>query len=253
MLYLMRNRKYFTEEEKMTLYALCAAHWSACVIDIMVALGLVCATFVCGKKGFISCLFGIVSTLAAFLLAISLANVFLTITGGLFGLQGVFEGSFEEFFLKLEGFDGDISASGVQTALETSNAPAILARLVLKMTDGADVPAGTTLAQLLGEATASLAATLISGAVVFVLVKLCVFFMKKLLNGIVDKINLFRGMNRLLGSFFGLVYFVLIVSVALAVLAVIPISGIGEYISQTVLIKTLYEKNLLVIMLSWFI
>lgn len=237
----------------MALHALCAAHWSTYVIDIAVALGILIATFVCGKKGFISCLFGIVSTLVAFLLAISLANVFLNITGGLFGLQGVFEGSFEEFFLKLEGFDGDISESGVQAALETSNAPAILARLALKMSDGAEVPAGTTLAHLLGEATASLAATLISGALVFVLVKLGVFFLKKILNGIVEKINLLRSVNTLLGSLFGLLYSVLIVCVALAVFAVIPISGISAYLSQTVLVGFLYEKNLLVIMMSWFV
>lgn len=223
------------------------------VFDIIVFAAIVLASLACGRKGFISCLFGIVSNLAAFLIALSLANVFLNITGGLFGLQGVFENNFEEFFAKLSGFDVDISGVDIHTTLESNNVPAILAKLVIKITGGGEVPVGTTLASLLGEATASLAATLISGAVLFVLVKVGVFFLKATLGGIISRMNLLRGINTLLGSFFGLLYALLIVCVVLAVLAVIPINGISEFLSSGLLIGALYENNLLIIMLSWFI
>ncbi len=237
---------------KEMLNGLCASG-AIVVFDIVIVVAIVFASLICGRKGFISCLFGIVSNLASFLIAVSLANVFLTITGGLFGLQGVFENSFEEFFAKLSGFDVDISGVDVGLTLESNKVPAMLAKLVMKLTDGGEVPAGTTLASLLGEATASLAATLISGALLFALVKVGVFFLKTTLGGFISRINLLRGINTLLGSFFGLVYALLIVCVVLAVLAVIPISGMAEFFSGGLLTGALYENNLLIIMLSWFI
>ncbi len=250
MCYTERKRE---KERKMALYQLCAAEWTGYIADGVVALWLLITTLVCGKKGFINCIFGIVSTLVAFLLAVSLANVFLEGTGGLFGLQAWFAEEFEKIFLGLEGFDGDISASGVEAALETNNVPAVLARLVLKLTDGAEVAAGTTLALLVGEAAASLAASLVAGLVIFLLVKFGVFFLKKILNGVVQKLSLLRSVNTLLGSLFGLLYALLIVSLLLAVLATIPVSGISAYFSKTLFVGALYEHNPLVVILSWFL
>ncbi len=224
------------------------------IADIIVAVGVLVATLACGKKGFISCLFGIVTTLVALILAIALSKAVLSGTDGLFGLQSALSGKFEKTFLKIDGFSVDVSTVGVDAALKSEDVTAILVRLVMKTVGKAqNVPAGTTLASLLGDATGKLAATLIVGILIFIAVKLLSKLLKKVLNGVADSAPLISGVNSLLGAIFGFLYALLIVCVVLAVFAVLPIQTVQTYISKTLFIKILYEHNLLVYLLSLFI
>ncbi len=236
------------------IFNLCGADWTAYVLDIIAALFFVIATLVCGSKGFFNCILGMVSSLVAFVLAITLANVFLDITGGLFGLQDVLAETFHGVFVEIEGFDADISKGGLEAALEEHNVSAIIAQLVLKSNDSLDtIAAGTTLAQVVSEATAALAGALISGIVIFILIKLIVKLLKKILNGVTNSIRPLRGLNVVLGSVFGFVYALVIVSLILAIATVLPFNALHEYLSDSLLLGLIFENNPLVYVLSWFL
>ncbi len=236
------------------IFNLCGAEWTAYVLDVIAALFFVIATFVCGSKGFFNCILGMVSSLVAFVLAVTLANVFLEATGGLFGLQDLLVETFHDVFIEIEGFDADISRSGLEAALEEHNVSAIIAQLVLKNNDKLDTLApGTTLAQLISEATAALAGALIAGIVIFILVKVIVRLLKKVLNGVANSIPPLRGLNTILGSVFGFVYALVIVSLILAIATVLPFNGLHEYLSDSLLLGLIFENNPLVHILSWFL
>ncbi len=232
---------------------LCAGAWLYYAIDAAVVLFLLIMTLNSGKKGFVTCLFGVVSNLVALILAAMFCKTVLEATGGLFGLEALYAEKLEGIFAGLTGFDVDISTSNVKTALETQNVPAVLAKIVLKMTGDADVPAGTTLAYLLGQAVGSLAGMLTCGILLFIAIKLVVSILKKVLNGLIEKLTLLRGLNTLLGSAFGLLYALVIISLVLAILTVLPINGVGEFLSDTLLVSALYSHNPLIYLLSVFL
>ncbi len=237
----------------MNLYSLCASGFTAYLPDIAVGIFALVMVFVSARRGFIGCVLGIVSSLVAVILAISLAGAVVDGTGGFFGLQGSFQATFEKSFAKTDGFNVDISQVGLETALKTQDVSAILSRLALKAFGGEELAAGTTLAMLLGEATASLAVRLIAGILLFIVIKIVVRLLRRILSGIVDNIPLLGGVNRLLGGAFGLVYAWVIVSAILAVLAVIPSLEVAAFLENTLFVGLLYERNIVVIALSWFL
>ena len=233
---------------------ICAAAWTGYIADGVVILLALIMTIVCAKKGFIGCLLGIISTFLALILAVLLAKPVLNLTDGLFGLQEKFSLSFSESFAKIKGFNTDISAIGVEAALKEYDVAAVLGALVLKLVGKQETLApGSTLAGLLGEATSSLAATLIAGIALFILIKIVVFLAKGLLKSVVKKIKLVGGIDTLLGAAVGFLQAFLIVCGVLAVLAVIPVESISSYLEQTLFVGKLFAHNPLVTIIGWFL
>lgn len=226
---------------------LSAVQWSNYIVDGIVALFALIMIVVCAKKGFIDCFFGTVSTLLAVIVAVTFAKTLVGATDGLFGLQEVIQTKLEGMFAKLNGFNADISQSGVEAALKEQNVSAILAGLVMKLVGKQDsIPEGTTLAMLLGEATSTLAATLIAGLALFIVVKLLTALLRGVLNAVAEKIELVNGVNILLGGIVGFLQAFLIVCAILAVLAIFPNEGITTYLSKTLFLGKLYVHNPLV-------
>ncbi len=69
----------------MLLSSLCAVKWSAYCLDIVAAIFILLSMLICGRKGFISCFVGVISTVVALVLAISLAKSAATLFAGIFG------------------------------------------------------------------------------------------------------------------------------------------------------------------------
>ena len=227
---------------------LCAVKWSNYVVDGVVALFLLGYVIVCARRGFVSCLFGFVSTLLSLVVAITLAKLVLNVTGGLFGLQGSLETSLTASFSKKEGFDTVIPQSGVESALAQQNFSTTIASLVLKwFGDGA--LAGTTLGAALGTVVAKLICLLIVGVVLFILCKLLLHLVNKLLQKLADRLCVLGAVNTILGAVIGLIQGTLIVSGVLAVLTLIPSQGIANFLSESLVVGFLYDHNPLV----WFI
>lgn len=238
----------------MNINLICAVEWTNYVVDGVAILLALIMTIVCAKKGFVGCLLGTVSTLLALIAAIALAKPILNATDGLFGLQEKLLNTFSESFAKVKGFDTDISTIGVEAALKEYDVTAVLGALVLKIVGKQEsLATGTTLASLLGEATSSLAATLITGIVLFILIKLAVFLIKGIFKSLIKKAKLVNGIDTLLGAAVGLLQAFLIVCGVLAVLAVIPVESIQSYLEQTLFIGKLYAHNPLVTIIGWFL
>lgn len=238
----------------MDIHLICAASWTGYIADAIVILFALLMIIICGKKGFIGCLLGMISTLIAFIAAIFLAKPVLGLTDGLFGLQEKICLSFTESFAKIKGFDADISSVGVEAALEANNVAAVFAALIIKLIGKQEVLApGTTLAGLLGNATSRLAATLIAGVAVFILIKLVVLLLKGVLRSVVKKIKLVGGIDTLLGALVGFLQAFLIVCGILAGLAVLPIESVSTYFNDTLFVGKLFAHNPLITILGWFL
>lgn len=231
----------------MNIDALLAEQPSNWILDVVVVLFALIMLILCAKRGFIDCFFGTISTILALTIAITCAKMFVSSTGGLFGLQDIIQTKLEASFAKVEGFTADVSKSGVEQALKEQNVSAILAGLVIKLVGKQEsIEVGTTLSMLLGEVTSGLAINLISGFVLFVLTKIVVWFLSGVLNVFAEKINLVNSVNVLLGGVVGILKALLIVCVILAVLAIFPNEKIAEFLSETVFVGLLYTKNPLV-------
>ncbi len=234
------------------LSALCAS-WTNYLVDIIVVLALIGFAFICARKGFIECFFSFISSFGALLVAFLLAKPLLLATGGLFGLEGVFQTSFENAFLGIEGFDLDVSNSGLETALAEKNLPKFLIDLIVDNFGNADLAANTTLASVVGGTLANVAMLLIAFIVLFVVAKVVFFILRKTLSALADHIALLDAVNTILGLVLGLLQALLLIYGVLAILAIIPAEAITAYFENSLFVGFLYNHNLLNIIFGWMV
>lgn len=230
-----------------------AAGPSHYVLDIVALFFIAGLTVLCARRGFVECVFDFASTLVSFFIAVFLAKLVLSLTGGLFGLQGWLEGSFTKSFLKLDGFDAALYQEGAQDALQNKNVAGVIANLAVKWFAKGKVAEGTTVAALLGEVTARLLALLLTSAILFGLAKLILLLTKKILTGIIDKISLLDAANTALGAAIGFAQALLIVGVVLSVLALIPSQAITGYLGNCPFLGWLYGHNPVIVLLGLLI
>ena len=235
------------------LYALCASKRIAYGVDGVIVLALLIFAIVCAKRGFVTCFFGLVSTLAALILAFAFAKPLVSLTNGLFGLKELFGEKFTAAFSKLSGFNVDISGHGVEAALADKNLPAILANLAVSEFGSGTLAAGTTLGIIVGSTTASLTVTVISFIALFIIAKLALLLLRNIFNAIVEKLTLFNILDGFLGALVGLLQGVVIVCLILSILAVIPSQGMTDFFNQTLVLKVLYNHNPLITVIGWLI
>lgn len=234
------------------LHTLCAgfANYLADIIVVLVLAGFV---IICARRGFIDCFFGFVSTMVAFLAALLFTKAVVSMTNGLFGLQGLLSGSLENALLKIKGFDTELSASGMEASLQASKLPQFLIRLIVDMFGDETLPVGTTIATVSGGALAQLATMLIAFVALYVLVRVILFFLRKLFGSLAKKITLVHNVNALLGGVAGLIEGLLIVYAVLALLSLIPSEAVMTYLDGSLLVGFLYNHNLIHILLGWLI
>lgn len=224
------------------------------ILDIIILVGLFLFVFVCAKRGFINVFFSFVSSVVALFAAVSLAGVFASITGGLFGLETSLTESFTTTFSQIKGFDIVLSGkSELDLLLSTDQISAIIATLVAKKYVGEAIPDGATLASLVGATFAELLTSLISGVVIFILIKIIIFILRKFFTKLTEKIGLLDKLNRLLGMAVGLVEGIFVISLVMSVLALIPSPAINEFFNSSIVLNYLYNHNPIVSMLGWFL
>ncbi len=234
------------------LNGLCAT-WANTAVDIIVIVVLAIFAIVGAKKGFVECFFGFVSTIVAIILAFSLAQPVLGWTGGLFGLQGVIEQACIDAFAGINGFGMDVSNEGLSAMLAEQNLPQFLVDMVVGSVGNSEIPAGTTLAMLVGQPLGQLASTLISGVVVFIIAKLLLCIVKSLVSAIVQRLPIVGTLNGLLGLLVGALQGLLIVSAVVAVLGVIPVDGMALFFNECAVLGWLYNQNFINVILGWIL
>ena len=233
----------------MNLNALCSAGIGPYLVDIVIACIIVFWVFLSARKGFITCFFGFISSIVVLFIAVSLAKVTSDVTGGLFGLRDLIQAKFTDTFMEFNGFNVVIDPNAdLGELLAQQDMSAIIVNLIAKNYDV--IPAGSTLAALVGETLASLTTTLISGIALFIVIKLLLKLLRGAFNFIAERITLLNTINRLLGATVGFIEIILFISVFVAVLSLFP--ALMPFLNGSVILTALYNNNPLMIMLSWF-
>ena len=230
------------------------AFQAAYALDIACALILIIWAFIGAKKGFVKCFFGLVSTLIALVLAITLAS---TVSGWLdsaFGMTGFFSVKFDNTFLKINVFDADISSVGIASALENVNLPGFLKDLILKnLGEVNNLPAGTTLASQVAPVASQFVGLLISGLVIFIVARLLLLIVEKILSSIVRSWSVAAALNGILGFVVGALKALIVICAVLALLSLIPSDGLVSFFDKTIVLKYLFNENPLTKLLGLFI
>lgn len=230
------------------------AFQAAYALDIACALILIIWAFIGAKKGFVKCFFGLVSTLIALVLAITLASTVLGWLDSAFGMTGFFSGKFENTFLKINGFDADISSGGIASALENVNLPGFLKDLILKnLGEVNNLPAGTTLASQVAPVAAQFVGLLISGLVIFIVARLLLLIVEKILSSIVRSWSVAAALNGILGFVVGALKALIVICAVLALLSLIPSDGLVSFFDKTIVLKYLFNENPFTKLLGLFI
>lgn len=233
---------------------LLASFQIAYVADIVCALLLLIFAVGGAKKGFVRCFFGLISTLVALILAIAFASTVANLLPSIFGSEGFFAGKFEGMFLKVKGFDADISADGIAAALESVSLPSFLKNVISKnISEVNDLAPGTTLANVVAPVAAQFLGLLISGLVIFIVAKIILRIFEKILTRLVSAWSFAAALNRLLGFAAGLLKAAFIICSVVAVLSLVPSEGIVSFIDKTLVLKYIYHKNPLTMIMGMFI
>ena len=238
--------------KSMNASALCAVPIGY-VCDGVILLGLFIFMMICRKRGFIKMFFRFASGLLALVAAVSLAKFAVSATGGLFGLQEYFTGSFTETFSKMSGFDVDISGQDVGALLASGDLSAVIATLIAKKYVGVELAAGTTLGYLAGSTVAELLCTLLSGVALFFAIKIVCKLLGKIFTVLINRIKLLGKVNRTLGMIVGLLEGIFFISLAVSVLTLLPSTAILDFFNSSIILRLLYNHNPIVWLLGMFL
>lgn len=229
------------------------ASWINYAMDGLVVLVAFMFAISSAKKGFVDCFFGFISTILAVIAAFTFMKGMLAWTDGLFGLQDVIENALIGSFEKVKGFDIDVSAAGLEVALQDKNLPSFLVNTIVSSVGNSEVPIGTTLAMVVGATLGEFAATLVAWFAVFLIAKILLKLVRNVLNSLIQSLPIVGSLNRLLGFAVGGIKGILIVCAVIAVLALIPSTGLTAFFNETVIVRWLYNSNPLHVILGWFI
>ncbi len=225
------------------LYGLNAA-WACWIVDILSVVVIIGYAIMAARRGFIDCIFSLVTTLLAFLGAILLMKSVVDWTDGLFGLQGVLEEGCGKALGKIKALNIDVSNAGLETSLKEQNLPQFLIDFVIRTVGDSAIPAGTTLAMVIGVPMGRLITSVIAFFVIFIVAKILLSLLKRVLSSVINKIPLVGGVNRILGFCVGILQGGLIICGIVAVLSLIPSDGLQNFFNDCLVLRVLYDYNL---------
>lgn len=229
----------------LSLNGLCSVRWTNYILDLAVLGLLILVMWYCGRKGLINCFFGFVSVAAAILVAVLFTKVFVSITGGLFGLQDTLSNSFEAAFLKVDGFSTDISNAGLTAALEEKKLPSFLVDLVIDRFGNENIPEKTTLAMVTSNTLSGVCINFIAWGGLAGITWGLMWLLKKIVKKISKKIRIISKIDTLLGCVVGLFFCLSALYFTLGVLALIPSEAITGYLNNSILVGAMYNNNVL--------
>lgn len=230
---------------------LCAA-WQHYVADGVVVLALLIFGIIAAKKGFVRCFFSFIATIAALVVAFVFMNKLIEWTDGLFGLQAWLNETLVNALSAIAGFDIDISAVGITTALE-GKLPSFLVSLIAESVGDSSLPVGTTAAMVAGEALGGVATGFVAWLALFLVTKLVCKLLEKILGSLAEKLPIVGAVNTLLGLVVGLLQGLIVVSAVVAVLSFIPVDGMTAFFNECTLVSWLYNNNPITYLLSLII
>ena len=241
----------------MILSCVCAADANLGLYADLACAGILLIFFIVGLvRGFISQFFGLIGSIAAFILARLWFGVVVRFLNGTFGVADKLAATISSGLGTAEWLKLSINEETIRNACTQMSLPEFIADFVVKQA----VNAGGAYANLGEYISAALANLIVSGItyiVLYLVLKLLIFLLKKLLEKLVSLPGL-NGINRILGCLLGLLKGLIAVYVLLFFISIIPVGGSENFITsvktaveQSKITAFLAEKNLFALLVSW--
>lgn len=216
------------------------------IADIVAVIILLVATLKDTKKGFIKTVFGLVISVASIAVAFLCADMVTEVTGGAFGLQGIIVNGLSSTFAGW-GLNFDISQGGVAEALSSHSFFKTMPFLVDVVMEKLPTVNSET-AVYLNEHAASIvglfATNIVVGVVLFILCRLVLTIVEKILTSLVSSITLLGAINTLLGAAVGLLKGAIVVSILCMLVTTLPVfGGIMEKMPETLFVYDFFFVN----------
>lgn len=239
----------------MLLNCVCAADANlGLYADLAVAGVLIIFLIVGLVRGFVSQFFGLIGSLAAFILASLLCGTVVRFLNGTFGLADKLSQTIATGFGSAEWLKFSINEENIRTACSEMALPDFIANFVVNQAANA----GGSYENLGAYISGALANLIISGItyiVLYFVLKLLIFLLKKLLEKLVTLPGL-NVANRILGCALGLIKGLIVIYVLLFFISIIPagegvITSVKQAVDESKLTAFLAEKNLFALLISW--
>ncbi len=226
------------------------------IVDIIVAAILLIFLIIGMAKGFLKGVLALVGTVVSLIAAYFLAQPFIEFVDGLFngGVVSTAQNIVSGWIGGIPGFSEPITDGNVaeqfKTALLSLKIPESMAESISVAIANAlnleGVTNGQTVAGILSPVLADFGLSVIAVLILFVLIRLAVYIIEKILDATLLKVGALRSLDRLLGMVFGLLQGLLIVIVLLTGVSLFlsnPDSVVLNAIEDSTFTNWLYINN----------
>lgn len=219
------------------------------VPDIVLTVAVLFFLVIGFARGFTRSLITFFGTLVSLILAIVLCSAFSRFLSDKFHLLEKFSDLFRGWLPKLgSAFTEDIGGQDLASSLGKVSLPAFLVKAVLSLSVAEDVPAETTLTDLLSPVLGNYLLLVLSFLVLFILFRLFFLLLSAFLKNI-KKIPVLGAIDSILGMVLGFLQSLVFAFSVFAVISFLPAGWMEKprtAIENSTLCKTLYEHNLIV-------
>ena len=226
------------------------------IVDIAAVLIILVATLKDTKKGFIKSVFGLIISVASIAVAFLCADMVREVTSGAFGLQDTIVNGLSTTFASW-GLDFNVSKGDVQDALSSNSffkAMPYLVKVVMEKLPTVDSETVVYLNDHLGSVVGVFATNIVVGVALFILCRLILSIVEKILTSLVKNITLLGALNTLLGALIGLIKGVITVSLLCMLFTTLPLFGsLMEKMPETLFVyEWFFVNNPLTQILAYF-
>ena len=215
------------------------------IVDIVAIIVLLGAVIKGTRKGFIKSIFGLLISVASIAVAFLCADMVTEMTNGAFGLQESIVKGLAETFANW-GLAFDVSQEGIEAKIleiDFFKTMPFLVEIVMEEIN-TGLPVGTMLNNHLASTVGLFATNIVVGVVLFILCRIILTFVEKILTSLVEHIKLFDAVNTILGAVVGLLKGAILVSIICMLLTTLPFfSALMEEMPNTLFVYEWFFAN----------
>lgn len=216
------------------------------IVDIVVLIVMLTTLLKDTRKGFIRTVFSLIISVASIAVAFLCADIVTELTDGAFGLQKVIVDGLSSTFADY-GLKFDISQGGVEEALASQSffkSMPFLIDIVMEKLPTVDSETVVYLSDHLASVVGLFATNVAVGIVLFILCRILLGAVEKILTSLVENLTLLDALNTLLGAVVGFLKGMIIVSLLCMLVSTLPIfSGLMEKMPETLFVYEWFFVN----------
>ena len=215
------------------------------IVDIVAIIVLLGAVIKGTRKGFIKSIFGLLISVASIAVAFLCADMVTEMTNGAFCLKESIAKGLSETFAGW-GLAFDVSQEGIEAKIleiDFFKTMPFLVEIVMEEIN-TGLPVGTMLNNHLADTVGLFATNIVVGVVLFILCRIILTFVEKILTSLVEHIKLFDAVNTILGAIVGLLKGAILVSIICMLLTTLPFfSALMEEMPNTLFVYEWFFAN----------